>query len=134
MGRAILVTLVGMLASGSAWGNEGRLYLCKTEDVQELGENGRHERNMVTKQSMQLYSRFTFDEETGLLRMGSAGIIRKMKVVQKGTSENSAVGLFTYHGPGSAGADVFRIRVWEDEMPLMFVDTDSVYTGRCKPI
>ena len=79
-----------------------------------------------------MYKTFTFDEMTGISRYGKSFISRQMEVVQKGSVDNSAIGLYRYKGAGSSGADLFRIRTFEKEMPFLFLDTAIIYTGNCE--
>ena len=134
MTRIVVALVVVMAISGRSWGAEGRLYSCEIKDVMSLGDNGIMTRTDWDKASHEKWKTFTFDEMTGIFRYGNSDVSRKMVVVQKGSTENSAIGLFTYRGAASAGADVLRIATFTKGMPFMFVDTDQLYTGSCKKL
>ena len=130
--RLIIPAFVALLVSGPALTAEGRLFNCTVKDVQQLGNDGVLIRNKVTQRDRDWYKTFTFDEMTGILRYGKSFFSRQMEVVQKGSVDNSAIGLYRYKGAGSSRADLFRIKTFKKEMPFLFLDTDTIYTGNCE--
>jgi hypothetical protein len=52
-----------------------------------------------------------------------------MKIIHKGTADNSLVAIDVYQGAGDSGADVFRVSTWKEKMPFLYLRTTTVYTG-----
>jgi hypothetical protein len=131
MTRIIIAAFVALTLVGPVKADEGRLYQCSVKSITELGASGLMEENASTSGWLKrTVETITFDEASGILRRG--GVTREMTLIQRGTQDNSTVGLYVYNGAGSGGADVFRIRTWKANMPFLFLDTDTLFTGYCK--
>ena len=131
----LAAALVGVLVSGPAWADKGKLYTCVTEDVRELSDDGKlfKDGDTVRLYIERVFPRFTFDLATGVLRTGTGDSTpRKMEIIEKGSRVNDIVALRTYQGTDRSGLNVFSIRIWKPEMPFLFLHGGAVLTGRCR--
>ncbi len=110
---------------------KGQIYDCTVKSITVLGSSGFMEENPKTKS---LYTtnpkKIIFNETTGILS-GEGFSPLKMKVLQRGTDENSAIGYTTYKGRASSGIAVLRIKSWEVGLPFLFLDSSILSTGSC---
>ena len=129
--KLFLLTIVLILVGGGVKAKAGNIYSCVTKDVQEIGPKGTLVRNKIKVFYKKSFPTFVFDEVSGLLRKGSLDP-EKFQLIQKGSYENSSIGLLKYNGIAASGVEVFRIKTWEKEMPFLFLDGYIVFTGNCK--
>ena len=133
MRKIILIAIALMLVPNEVSASpKGNLFSCTVEDVQKLQDTGALGRDGYTKLVRTTFKSIIYDEATGVLRHGSSGVSWQMKVVQKGTKENSSIGLREYHGRAASGADIIRIQTFIKEMPFMYVFGSEIHTGNCK--
>jgi hypothetical protein len=109
-----------------------QVYNCKVKSITGLEPSGMMEKStkankLFTTNSMS----FIFDETTGILS-GDGFNPLKMIVLQKGSNENSAIGYSTYKGSVSSGIAVLRIKKWEMNLPFLFLDSATLWTGSCE--
>ena len=113
---------------------KGQVYNCRVKSITGLEPSGMMEESSRTRALFTSTSTsFTFNETTGELR-GDGFSPLKMITLQKGTSENTAIGYSIFKGSVSSGIAVLRIRNWEVGLPFLFLDSATLSTGSCESL
>jgi hypothetical protein len=105
---------------------EGYLYSCNTIEIKKLDANGNLPDVDASQQFFGTAKKIFFDEASGIMRDGIS--TSNMKIIQRGTADNSLVAIDVYQGAGDSGADVFRVSTWEEKMPFLYLRTSSDHT------
>ncbi len=70
-----------------------------------------------------------FDEASGIMQDGIS--TSNMKIIQRGTAENSLIKINVYHGANDGGAYLFQISTWQKK-PVLNLRPAIVNTGTRK--
>ena len=81
---------------------EGYLYSCDTIEIKKLNANGSLPSVDSSQQTFGTVRKIFFDEASGIMRDGIS--TSNMKIIQKGTADNSLVAIDVYQGAGDSGA------------------------------
>tara|TARA_R110000868_G_scaffold408936_1_gene693327 strand:+ start:1007 stop:1441 length:435 start_codon:yes stop_codon:yes gene_type:complete len=130
----LVLALITLSSTALADSYKETFFYCEIKDITRMG-NGKLIRDSWTKTLLAHRSYISYFESNGYLQTGDgagSGNTWKMKVVQKGSRENSSIGVREYHGLASSGVDTIRIQTWAPGMPFMYTFGDEIYTGNCK--
>jgi len=118
---AFIITLV---VGGQAWAASELPYYCTIDRVEELSSDGIMQETEWAQRLHHDVKAFIYDEALADLRYQGFNISRRMRVAQKGTPDNDAIGLV-------GGTKIFRISTSKNRMPFVYEDDEILYTGFC---
>ncbi len=120
--------------------NEARseIFVCDIKQVQQLTEKGTLGRTQTTDMYIKYYGRVIWNTISGDLRVinkdgSESGFKREVKMIQKGTNENSAFGLRVFTGPARVVVTTMSVSTWINTMPFLLTE-DEIITGNCSRI
>jgi hypothetical protein len=129
MRKIILIAIALMLVVDDAKGQSGGVFKCTTKSVRQLDSNGSMVENKVTKYSMRLAKKFTFDEASGILLKGP--IQMTLRIIQRRGGGRDIVGIIGDSIVAPRIFSLFRVRQWEKNMPFLYLERLMVYSGNC---
>lgn len=125
LGAAVALGLTAALIAPA----HARLLRCTVEDAREVVD-GTLEPTKISEIS--IGHEMFFDEAENRLTL-PGGISWFFDRIQDGSADNDLVALRVYQGPANAAVMTWRIRVWEPDLPFLFVYGAEVQSGQCKP-
>lgn len=118
---------------------QARTYRCEVTSITKLQENGTLREDGFTQLLKKSIVELYWDEEAGVLRTVYTEIAPRSEafsLLQKGSNDNSSVGISIVRGPASTPVSTITIRTFMKGMPFLLSDLfdGTVYTGNCRPI
>jgi len=115
---------------------KAEIYLCDIKQFLTLREDGTLTKDWMSEQRAKLYSRVGWNTLTGEVKFysregGSTSYSRELKVIQKGTNENSAICVSIVHGSAATVLTTITVNTLSKGMPFLLHTYTETYTGNC---
>lgn len=108
------------------------VYRCEVKSVQQLTDSGMLSENEWARRLARHHRSIVWDDITGLLRGGPAGVPATFDFIQRGTRDNSTIAIFVNRGSASTYVSVFRLETYGAALPFMLTENATVYSGNCE--
>jgi len=134
--RDVLSICLVLFALSFASSARAESYLCDIKQFLTLREEGTLNKDRMSEQQAKLYSRIGWNTLTGDLRFynrdgGSTSYPIELKLIQKASNENSAVGVSIVHGSAAIVLTTMTVNTWRKGMPFLLHRHSETYSGNC---
>ncbi len=106
-------------------------YECEVVNIKSLGDDGSIETTDYTRAIEPRRQIILFNETPGTLRWQGETTSWSYEVVQTPSDDNGLVAIRQAKGPASTVVQVMRIKTYIEGWPFLFLDQDTLFSGRC---
>lgn len=127
--RTLLVSTILLLEPSVAI---AKTFVCDVKSTTTFG-SGTFKAIANEANWLKLIKTVTFDEDTGIFRYGSEGAWQQftMKVLQRGTSSNSTLAVYSHQGVARHVLNTLRISGWDKGAPFAWDNEGEFFAGNC---